>query len=254
MTMNGVPAPLYAVTDGQINAQVPFEALPAGQTSGSVNIIVQRGGQSSAVKSFQVASFAPGIFSIAGNGQGLANAISPDGALAGASGSVPGYAAHPAVPGGTIIVLATGLGATDSPIKSGNASSDALRRTTTLPTVLVGGLQAQVAFSGLSPQFPAVNQLNIVLPVGVADRVVCTAAGERRRHHHHGATQYRDLQLPRRLRSRSVTTVLTPASRPKDLAYLWKLRLPVRQRTTSRCWTSQTQPTPSSPPRSAVTS
>ena len=41
VTMNGVLAPLYAVTDGQINAQVPFEALPAGQTSGTVNVIVQ---------------------------------------------------------------------------------------------------------------------------------------------------------------------------------------------------------------------
>ena len=77
--MNGIAAPLYAVTDGQINAQVPFEVLPAGQTSGSVIIIVQRGGQSSAVKNFQVVAFSPGVFSIAGNGLGLANAISPDG-------------------------------------------------------------------------------------------------------------------------------------------------------------------------------
>jgi len=166
--MNGIPAPLYAVTDGQINAQLPFEVFPSGQTSGSVIIIVQRGGQSSAVKSFQVVSLSPGIFSIAGTGLGLANAINPDGALAAPSGAVPPYASHPAAPGGTIIVLATGLGATDNPIQTGQASSDALRRTTTIPTVLVGGIPAQVVFSGLSPQFPAVNQLNIVLPVGVS--------------------------------------------------------------------------------------
>jgi uncharacterized protein (TIGR03437 family) len=218
VTMNGIPAPLYAVTDGQINAQVPFEALPSGQTSGSVNIIVQRGTQSSAVKSFQVAAFAPGVFAIAGNGQGLANAISPDGALAGTSGSVPGYAAHPAVPGGTIIVLATGLGATDSPIKSGNASSDALRRTSTLPTVLVGGIQAQVAFSGLSPQFPAVNQLNIVLPVGVptgSSVPLQVTVG--------GITTTAQLNIAisstGTVTLAPLTTVLTPASQPRSLAF-----------------------------------
>jgi uncharacterized protein (TIGR03437 family) len=217
VTMNGVPAPLYAVTDGQINAQVPFEALGAGQTSGSVNIVVQRGGQNSAVKSFQVASFAPGIFSIAGNGLGLANASSPDGALAAPAGSVPGYASHPAASGGTIIVLATGLGATDSAVQSGHSSSDALRRTTTLPTVLVGGIQAQVAFSGLSPQFPAVDQLNIVLPVGVASGSsvpIQLSVG--------GITTTAQLNIAITGTSTStlspVTTVLTPASLPKSLA------------------------------------
>src|SRR5262249_43539284 len=153
-------APLYSVSDGQINAQVPFEALPSGQASGSVNIIVQRGGQNSAVQSFQVAAYAPGLFSIAGTGLGLANSINPDGSLTAPVGSVPGYAARPTGPGQTIILLGTGLGATDSSIQSGSPSSDKLRFTKTIPSVLIGGIPAQVAFSGLSPQFPAVNQLN----------------------------------------------------------------------------------------------
>src|SRR5712691_279342 len=214
--MNGIPAPLYAVTDGQINAQVPFEVFPSGQTSGSVIIIFQRGGQSSAVKSFQVVSLSPGIFSIAGTGLGLANAINPDGALAAPSGAVPPYASHPAAPGGTIIVLATGLGATDNPIQTGQASSDALRRTTTIPTVLVGGLPAQVAFSGLSPQFPAVNQLNIVLPVGVSagsSVPLQLSVG--------GITTTAQLNIAIASTSTAsvspVTTVLTPASQPRSL-------------------------------------
>jgi uncharacterized protein (TIGR03437 family) len=37
----------------------------------------------------------------------------------------------------------------------------------TLPVVLVGGIQAQVLFSGLAPEFPGVYQLNVVLPPGV---------------------------------------------------------------------------------------
>ena len=215
--MNGVAAPLYFVTDGQINAQVPFESLPAGQTSGSIIIIVQNNGQSSAVQSFQVAPIAPGIFSLAGTGQGLANAINPDGALAAPAGALPPYASHPASPGGTIIVLATGLGATDSPIPSGQPSSDALRQTTTVPTVLVGGIPAQVAFSGLSPQFPAVNQLNIVIPVGVQSGSavpIQLSVG--------GIVTTSQLTIAIAASSATatlspVTTMLTPASQPKSI-------------------------------------
>jgi uncharacterized protein (TIGR03437 family) len=169
VTMNGVLAPLYFVSDGQINAQVPFEALPAGQTSGTVSVVVQTGSQKSSPQNFQVVTVAPGLFSIAGNGLGLANASNPDGSLAAPSGSVTGFPAHPSAPGGTIVLLATGLGPTDSSIASGASSSDKLRHTTMLPSVLIGGIPAQIAFSGLSPQFPAVNQINVVLPVGIPD-------------------------------------------------------------------------------------
>ena len=218
VTMNGIAAPLYAVTDTQINAQVPFETL-AGQTSGPVNVVVQRGGQNSPPVSFQVVPFAPGIFSIAGNGLGLANAINPDGALAAPSGSVPPYAAHPATPGGVIIVLATGLGAVDTPLGSGQASTDALRRTTTIPTVLVGGIPAQVAFSGLSPQFPAVNQLNITLPPGVA-----TGASVPLQLSVGGITTSAQLNIAIAASTATsslslVTTVPTPLSQPKSVAF-----------------------------------
>jgi uncharacterized protein (TIGR03437 family) len=217
--MNGISAPLYAVTDGQINAQVPFEALPAGQTSGSVVVIVQRNGASSSPQSFQAVAFAPGIFSINGTGLGLANAINPDGALAAPPGAVPSFASHPAAPGGTVIILATGFGATDSSIPSGQASSDKLRRTNTIPVVTVGGILAQVAFSGLSPQFPAVNQLNIVLPVGVpagSAVPVQVSLG--------GITTTSQLNIAITASSATsvisatpLNTVLTPGSQPKSL-------------------------------------
>jgi uncharacterized protein (TIGR03437 family) len=34
--------------------------------------------------------------------------------------------------------------------------------------VLIGGVEGQVAFSGLSPEFVGVNQLNVQVPAGVA--------------------------------------------------------------------------------------
>jgi uncharacterized protein (TIGR03437 family) len=66
--------------------------------------------------------------------------------------------------GDTIIVLATGLGLVTPPIVTGAASSDAVRWTIIRPTATIGGVDATVSFSGLSPQFVGVNQLNIVVP------------------------------------------------------------------------------------------
>ena len=65
---------------------------------------------------------------------------------------------------GSATALATGLGAVDVPIQSGHDSQDALRQTLTKPIVLMGGISAPVQFSGMSPQFVGVNQLNVVVP------------------------------------------------------------------------------------------
>jgi uncharacterized protein (TIGR03437 family) len=51
----------------------------------------------------------------------------------------------------------------DPPLANGADSLDALRRTVMMTSVLIGGREAQVLFSGLSPQFPGVYQLNVVV-------------------------------------------------------------------------------------------
>jgi uncharacterized protein (TIGR03437 family) len=62
------------------------------------------------------------------------------------------------------MVLATGLGVVHPSGRDGRASLDAERRTVAMPEVLIGGMQAEVQFSGLSPQFVGVYQLNVVVP------------------------------------------------------------------------------------------
>jgi uncharacterized protein (TIGR03437 family) len=86
----------------------------------------------------------------------------------------------------TLVLLATGLGAVtftppngSPPVQNGQfVESD----TVTKPVVTVGGVPAQVVFSGLSPQFPSLYQINIILapgtPTGNAVPVIIQMNGQ----------------------------------------------------------------------------
>jgi uncharacterized protein (TIGR03437 family) len=143
----------------QINAQVPWALVTPGTTS-TVNVVVSHDGVSSPSTPVTIGPFSPAIFASGTR----AVAVNLDGTLVWPAGAIAGLTTHPAKPGDVIIIYATGLGAVDQPIADGANSLDALRNTLTPPVVLVGGLSAKVAFSGLSPQFVGVNQLNIVVP------------------------------------------------------------------------------------------
>ena len=119
---------------------------------------------SSAPAPVSVAATAPAIFNIGGQ----AIAINPDGSLAAPAAATPGIAARPAKIGdaGGLVILATGLGAVDQPIADGANSADQQRNALAAPTVLIGGVPAQVTFSGLSPQFVGINQINVTIPAG----------------------------------------------------------------------------------------
>jgi minor extracellular serine protease Vpr len=159
---------LYVQPDGstpgssQINAQVPWELVPAGTTA-TVNVVVSHDGVSSAPTPVTIGPFSPGIF--ASGTQAIA--VNLDGTLAWPANSVAGLTTHPAPRGSTIILYATGLGAVDHPPADGAASGSVLAQTLTPPQVMIGGMSAQVAFSGLAPQFVGVNQLNVVIPSNV---------------------------------------------------------------------------------------
>ncbi len=152
-------APLTFVQPSQINLQIPWDIVPSG-TSATVNVTVSHDGQTSAAAPVQVGPFSPGIFS----SNGRAIAVNLDGTLAWPTGIIPGLTTHPAKPGDAIIIYATGLGAVDSTLANGAASLDKLRNTLTKPIVMVGGVSASILFSGLTPQFVGVNQLNVVIP------------------------------------------------------------------------------------------
>jgi uncharacterized protein (TIGR03437 family) len=173
VTINGQPAPLYFVSPGQsgqagsaqINIQIPYNVLPAGTTSGSANITVNRTSNGvSQPATVQIVPVSPGILQTNGQAIAINNA---DGTIAAAPGSIQGLTTHPATAGDILILYATGLGAVTPTIANGANSIDQLRHTNVTPAVMIGGVQAQVLFSGLTPQFTGVNQVNIVVPSGV---------------------------------------------------------------------------------------
>jgi uncharacterized protein (TIGR03437 family) len=163
---------LYVQPDGasisQINAQVPWGIVTPGVTQ-TVNVVVNNNGLMSAPTPVTIGPFSPGIFA---SGSRAVAVNYPDGTLAWPANVIAGLTTRPAKPGDTLIIYATGLGAVNVPVADGAASLDALRTTLTQPVVLVGGLTAQIQFSGLSPQFVGVNQINIVVPNAAAGDAV----------------------------------------------------------------------------------
>jgi uncharacterized protein (TIGR03437 family) len=66
-----------------------------------------------------------------------------------------------------ISIYCTGLGAvSDQPATGLAAKADPLSVTTSTPTVTIGGIVAQVSFSGLAPGSVGLYQVNVQVPVG----------------------------------------------------------------------------------------
>lgn len=154
VTFNGIAAPLFYVSPGQINAQAPFE-IPVG----AVSIQVKRGAAVSPVGSVNVANVSPGIFIMDFN--------TSQGAILHANFSLVS-SSNPARAGETLLVYGTGLGPLKIPVNSGDkAPSSPLAETLIVPRATVGGLDAPVTFSGLAPGFAGLYQINIVVPNGL---------------------------------------------------------------------------------------
>src|ERR1700733_4839553 len=155
VTFNGVAAPLYYVSFGQIDAQVPF-ALGLG----NVNVEVTVGSQVSAPQTIHVEAFSPGIFTVDPAGTG---------AILHASNYVLVSSSAPAQPGEYILIYATGLGAMRTPVPSGTpAPGNPPAETLDTPTVAIGGLSSLVSFSGLAPDFVGLYQVDVQVPTSLA--------------------------------------------------------------------------------------
>ncbi len=167
VTIGGKTAPVFQVVNlagqEQISVQVPFDVAP-----GSAVPVVLNNGFGTVTVPINISIAQPGVFAI---GQQPA-ALHANFTLV--------SSAQPAVPGETVIVFCTGLGAvTPAGVTGAAASSSVLSFTQTTFTATVGGQNAPVSFSGLAPGFVALYQVNLVIPAGVSgpQDFVLTGAG-----------------------------------------------------------------------------
>lgn len=158
VTFNGVAAPLFFVSAGQINAQVPFDL---STSTGSVSIQVRRSGSLSAVRTASLAAVSPGLF--------IVDQTTGAGAILHADSFGLVSPSDPARPGEFLLLYCTGLGPLRVPVRSGERAPSVppLAETVSSATVTIGGLPAPVIYSGLAPGFVGLYQVNAQVPAGV---------------------------------------------------------------------------------------
>jgi uncharacterized protein (TIGR03437 family) len=152
------PLPILYTSTGQLNVQVPY-AVPVNT---QYQLTVQHGNALSLPQSLVVAAGLPGIFTVNQQGTG-------QGAIMKSDGVTLAQPATPASIGETVVIYCTGLGAVSPAVKEGlpAPSTPPLSTTVNPVTVTIGGKAAQVAFSGLTPGYAGLYQVNAVVPAGI---------------------------------------------------------------------------------------
>ena len=158
VTVNGKPAYVGYVSPTQINFVVP-----ADSNVSAANVQVTSSGVTSSAVSAQLQTVSPAFFLWIGK---YAAATHLNYTLA--AGPAVSATATPAKPGETIVLWGTGFGPTTPPDTIGQLTNTA-RAATTLPTVTIGGAQAQVFGAALSPGFAGLYQVAVVVPSSLTD-------------------------------------------------------------------------------------
>jgi len=163
LNIAGRDAPLFYSSNGQINAQLPFEMEPNSRPS--VVLKTRRPGATqdtyAVPETITVAAVQPTIFTTNQQGTGQGAILDKNNKLVDASA--------PARAGDAVQVFCTGLGATQPAVASGAPApaTPPLAQVTVPVTATVGGKPAAVQFAGLAPNFVGLYQVNVQIPDGV---------------------------------------------------------------------------------------
>ncbi len=157
VTFDGVPAPLFFVSGGQINLQVPFETAGRNETA----IRVRHDGAGSEETTLAVVASQPGLFTFPDGARAIV--LNQDGSLNGPD--------LPAFHGEVVTLFATGQGVVDPALASGApAPLDPLSRAAGV-AVRIGGAEVppgDVFFAGLTPGLVGLLQVNARVPATAA--------------------------------------------------------------------------------------
>jgi uncharacterized protein (TIGR03437 family) len=169
--IGGTPAALYYVSPTQINAQVTAVA-----SSGTAQVTVTAncgtvGQASSAPFTVQLAPAAPEFLYYKNNTTGVNPVVaveSTTGGYVAPPGTIAGASFLPAKPNDVLVIYGVGWGATSPAVAPGTLAT-AASNTVGTPLVTIGGVTAKVLYAGLSPGYAGLYQLNVQVPVGVAN-------------------------------------------------------------------------------------
>jgi uncharacterized protein (TIGR03437 family) len=154
--IGGVRAPLYFVSPGQINAQIPFELTPGQE----YQVIANANGALTTPTTIQLAPVTPGLATYA-DGAVIAQHVA-DGTLI--------NDASPAKPGEYVVAYLAGLGATTVDVPTGaGAPSDPLAHASVTPSLTLNGVPAPVLFGGLTPGLVGLYQMDFQIPADTPD-------------------------------------------------------------------------------------
>jgi uncharacterized protein (TIGR03437 family) len=158
LSVGGRDVPLFFSSEGQINAQLPFELASGTRPQAMVKLATGF----TVPETIIVGASQPGIFAVNQQGTGQGAVLDKDGKLVGASA--------PAKAGDIVQVFCTGLGPTNPAVASGQAGpkSEPLARVVAAVEARIGDKPAVVHFAGLAPGFVGLYQVNVQIPAGVA--------------------------------------------------------------------------------------
>jgi uncharacterized protein (TIGR03437 family) len=208
VTVNGVPAPLYYVSPGQIEALVPDSFVPNNRQVFATIQVMNNNALSNPVTVF-TANTAPGVFALAGNGIGPAAAQDAN------AGFTTTGTNNPANISDTILVYETGLGTVFPTVPVGSAAPSSLLSYTVAPVLVdFGGVLApQPTFAGLTPTAAGLYQIDVTIPAGAGS----------------GAT-YVDIRTPDAYTSQATINILGSNGSARPFSQAAMTRSPVRRK------------------------
>ncbi len=162
--VNGVPAPLYYASNGQINFEVPIATTP-----GLATVTVERNGQTGNQVTVNVQARAPRILNFQPPYNTTPIIVNQDGSVAVTGPTV--LPSHAAKLGDTLTIYMIGLGSTNPVVADGVGApaAEPLARVDSPVTVTMGGgftktVTPPVLFAGLTPNFVGLYQVNFTIP------------------------------------------------------------------------------------------